>query len=187
MHQISIRALIVSNLVQLGSTLGLIVFAALATLATAWAWAGFPEDINLVTEGLKSSSLLVPLIGAISIIPSSVLAGYVAGRIAHRRPILHGALSTCAWILLLILIILLGPPTGPPPHDGDPRASAQAGVSVGSFLAVLLATMISIGTPLPGALGGLIAHQRDPSARQPETHRKKMIEELLGYFVAGRK
>jgi hypothetical protein len=158
MCQISTRAVIVSNLVQLSSTLGLIVLAALAILAAAWAWAGFPEDIKPITAGLKSSSLLVPLLGAISIIPSSLLAGYVAGRIARRRPMLHGALSSCAWLLLLILIILFGMPTEYPPHGGPP-AAPHAGSSIGSFVLALLGTTISIGTPLLGAVGGLIARQ----------------------------
>jgi hypothetical protein len=181
MRQISISAVIVSNLVQLGSTLSLIVLAALATLATAWTWAGFPEEIKPITEGLKSSSLLVPLIGAISIIPSSILAGYVAGRMARRRPILHGALSSCAWLLLLILIILFGIPTEHPPHGGPPAAS-HAGSSIGSFLLALLGTTISIGTPLLGALGGLIVYQGGhwvPTAFGPRRKRRAASEHHL--------
>jgi hypothetical protein len=158
MRQISIRTLIISNLVQLGAVLSLIVIAALATLTAAWVWAGFPDDIKPITGELKSSSLFVLLTGAISVIPSSVGAGYLAGRIARHRPILHGALSSCAWLLLLILIILFGIPAEHPSHGGPP-AALHVGSSIGSFLMALLGTTISVGTPLLGALGGMIIRQ----------------------------
>ena len=158
---ISTRTVIVSNLIQLALAFGLIVLAALMILAAAWIWAGFPTDIKPITTGLESSSLLVPLIGAVSVIPSSVMAGYVAGRMAHHRPILHGALSSCAWLLLLVLIILFGIPTEHPPHAGPPPAS-YAAISIGSFLFAFLGTMVSIGTPLLGALGGMIFHRYGP-------------------------
>lgn len=158
MTLISIRAVIVSNLIQLALAFGLIVLAALMILAAAWIWAGFPADIKPITTGLESSSLLVPLIGAVSVIPSCVMAGYVAGRMAHHRPILHGALSSCAWLLLLVLIILFGMPTEHPPHGGPPPGS-DAAISIGSFLFTFLGTMVSIGTPLLGALGGMIFHR----------------------------
>lgn len=64
MRQISIRAVITSNLVQLGLALGPMVLAALASLAAGWVWAGFPQNIKPITEGLKSSSLLISLVGA---------------------------------------------------------------------------------------------------------------------------
>lgn len=187
MEQISIRAIIVSNLVQLILVISITILVALGALAAGWIWAGFPEDIKPITQTLKSSSLFISSVGALSVTPASMFSGYLAGRMAHQRPVLHGALSACAWILLLILIILLGPPTEHSPYDGGPPTSPQAGAPVGSFLAALLGTMISIGTPLLGALGGLIADQRAPSARQLEAHKETMIEELLGYLVAGRK
>jgi hypothetical protein len=186
MKQISIRAVIVSNLVQLGLIVSLILLASLVSLAAGWIWAGFPADIKPVTEGLRSSSLLIPLLQAVSVIPASVLAGYLAGRMADRRPVLHGALSTCAWLLLLILIILLGPPIGHPPHGGPPAAS-QAGLTIGSFLFSLLGTTISIGTPLLGALGGVIVHQTVPAVRRPESRKETMTAQLLRYLLAERK
>jgi hypothetical protein len=105
---------------------------------------------------------------------------------ADRRPVLHGALSTCAWILLLILIILFGPPTGHPPHGGPPAAS-QAGFTIGSFLLSLLGTTISIGTPLLGVLGGVIVHQESAAVRRPESRKETVIAELLRYLMAERK
>jgi hypothetical protein len=186
MEQISIRAVIVSNLVHLGLIFSLVLLASMAVLATGWIWAGFPEGIKPVTEGLRSSSLLIPLIQAVSVIPASVLAGYLAGRMAHCRPVLHGALSTCAWILLLILIILSGPPMGHPPHGGPPPAS-QAGFTIASFLLAMLGTTISIGTPLLGTLGGVIAQQIIPAARRVEARKGTVIAELLGYLGADRK
>jgi hypothetical protein len=186
MEQISIRAVIVSNLVQLILIFSLVLLASLVALAAGWIWAGFPDDIKPVTTALRSSPLLIPLIQAVSIIPAPVLAGYLAGRMAHRRPILHGALSTCAWILLLILIVLFGPPIGHPPHGGPPPAS-QAGFTLGSFLLAMLGTTISIGTPLLGTLGGVIAQQISPRARPLEARKETVIAELLGYLGADRK
>jgi hypothetical protein len=187
MEQSSIRVVAISNLIQLLLVVSIIVLVAFGALAVGWIWAGFPESIKPITQALKSSSLFIPLVGALSVIPASVLSGYLAGRMAPRRPILHGALSTCAWILLLILIALLGPPIGDAPHDGDPPASVQAVVSAGSFLTALLRTMISIGTPLLGALGGLAAHHREPSARRLKPHKETMIGEIVGYLLASRK
>jgi hypothetical protein len=186
MEQISIRAVIVSNLVQLGLIFGLVLLSSLVALAAGWIWAEFPEDIKPVTTALRSWSLLIPLMQAVSIIPASMLSGYLAGRMAPHRPLLHGALSTCAWILLLILIVLFGPPIGHPPHGGPPPAS-QAGFSIGSFLLAMLGTTISIGTPLLGVLGGVIAHQVSPTPRRLEPRKETVIAELLGYLGAGRK
>jgi hypothetical protein len=183
MEQISIRAVIISNLVQLGLVISIVFFASMTALAAGWIWAGFPEDIKPIIAALKSSSLLIPLLQAVSVIPASVLAGYLAGRMAYRRPILHGALSVCAWILLLILIVLFGPPTGHPPH-GDPPGASQAGFSIGSFLLALLGTTISIGTPLLGVLGGAIAHQESPAPRRLDSRKETMISQLLSYLMA---
>jgi hypothetical protein len=37
----------------------------------------FPEDIKPIPEGLKSLSLLIPVIQAVSVIPAWVSAGYL--------------------------------------------------------------------------------------------------------------
>jgi hypothetical protein len=160
MRRISIRTVIISNLVQLSSVLGLIVLAALATLAAVWMWAAFPEDIKPITEGLRSSPLLLPLMGAVSVIPSSTMAGYVAGQMTTESRILHGALSSCAWLILLVLIVLFGAPTGP--HGGSPPVS-NATLSIGFFIFAPVGVTISIGAPLLGALGGLLARRRGSS------------------------
>jgi hypothetical protein len=85
MHPISIKAVVVSNAVQLGMVLAIFTVAVLATLSVVWVLAGFP------TDELKASSLFVTSTGAISVIPSSLTAGYVAGRIAGRRFVLRCA------------------------------------------------------------------------------------------------
>jgi hypothetical protein len=133
MHPISIKAVVVSNAVQLGMVLAVLIVAVLATLTVAWVLAGFPTDIGPITDEFKASSLLVSSTGAISVMSSSLTAGYVAGRIAGRRPVLHGALSSCAWFILLMCIALGGTRSHEPAHGG-----AGAGPLVPALLGAML-------------------------------------------------
>jgi hypothetical protein len=114
---------------------------------------------------LRSSSVFISLVGTAAIAPSSILAGCVAGHVARRRQILHGALSSCAWLLLLMLISLFGPP-GPGSDVPPPRS----GFAASSILITLFGALISVGVPLLGALGGAIDQKRSsrnrPSAQQ---------------------
>jgi hypothetical protein len=152
MRPVSLGAVILSNLAQIGSVLTLIGLSALTTLGVAWVWAGFPSDIKPIAANLESSSVFISLIGAASVVPSSIMAGYVAGHMERRRPIIHGALSSCAWLLLLILVILLGSPAER--HSDMPPGSGSFESSV---LLTLFGMLISIGTPLLGAFGGAMA------------------------------
>jgi len=186
MEQISIRAVIISNLVQLGLIFSLAFVVSMGSLAAGWAWAGFPDDIKPVIAGLRSSPLFIPLLQAVTVIPASVFAGHLARRIARSRPLLHGALSCCAWILVLILIAMYGPSGGHTPHGGPP-APPQAGFSIGSFLSSLLGTAISIGTPLLGVLGAVIGHQRSPAASSLRSGEGTVSAKSLRYPVIDRK
>lgn len=172
MRPISIKAVLISNAVQLGMTLAIVFVAALATLSVAWGLTGFPADIQPIADQLKASSLFVSSIGSISVMPSALTAGYVAGRIAGHRPVLHGALSSCAWFLILIL--LGGTPSHEPPHGGPDPAP---------LMPALLGAILFFGTPLLGALGGLIArqmgHRRDQPTIAPSQYTKWW---WLGYF-----
>jgi hypothetical protein len=172
MRPISIKAVLISNAVQLGMTLAILFVGVLATVGVAWGLAGFPADIDPITNELKASSLFVPSIGSLSVIPSSLTAGYVAGRIGGRHPVLHGALSSGAWFLILIL--LGGTLSDAPPHGGPDR---------GPLMPALLSGVVFFGTPLLGALGGFIARQmgyrRDQSAIAPSQYTKWW---WLGYF-----
>jgi hypothetical protein len=174
MRPISIKTVLISNTVQLGMALAIFLVAIFASLGVAWSLAGFPADIKPLGDELKASSLFMSSIASISIMPSSLSAGYVAGRIAGHRPILHGALSSCAWFILLIWIALGGMPSHEPRHS-DPGA--------GPLMPALLDTMLFFGTPLLGALGGYIArqsgHGRDQTAIAPSQYPKWW---WLGYF-----
>jgi hypothetical protein len=174
MHPISIKAVLISNAVHLGMVFAIFIVAALAILGVALGLAGFPVDIKPITHELRGSPLFVSSMASISIMPSSLTAGYVAGRIAGRRRILHGALSSCAWIILLIWIALGGTPSHEPPHCGP---------GAGPLMPPLLSTFLFFGTPLLGALGGFIArqmgHGRDQPAIAPLQYPKWW---WLGYF-----
>jgi hypothetical protein len=155
MRPSSIKALLISNAVQFGMVLAIFFAAALAASSVAWGLAGFPADIDPIANELKASSLFW---SSISVVSSSLTAGYVAGRIAGRRPVLHGALSSCAWFVILISMALgasrsLGPPHGSP--DWDPP------------MPNLLATTLLFGPPVFGALGGFISRRSGSGRDQP--------------------
>jgi len=126
---------------------------------------------------LKTSSLFVALIGVISVMPSSLTAGYVAGRVAGRRAVLHGALSGCAWFVILIIILLCGTTSDAPP-------SGRPGVD--PLLPALLGSILFFGTPLLGALGGFIARQvgirRDQPAIAPTARARQFSSYPLTYW-----
>ncbi len=129
MPPISIKAVLISNAVQFGITVAIFFIAALVTLCVAWGIAGFPADIDPITDEFRASSLLVPSIFSISVVSSSLAAGYVAGRVAGHRPILHGALSSCAWFVILISIGIGVRSSGEPPHGGPDGGSTHAGAA----------------------------------------------------------
>jgi hypothetical protein len=149
--QISIKAFVISNFAWLAMALTIFVLLALVVLLIACVMAGLPADIKPIADELKTSSLFVSLISALAIIPASVAAGYLAGRIARRGPALNGALSTFAWIAILIYVALGGGPSNEPPH---------AGPDAGSSVAALLQLIQVPGAPVLGALGGLLARRR---------------------------
>jgi putative membrane protein (TIGR04086 family) len=106
MRPISLRAMLVANAVQTAAAFVIFVTACLAALGIAWCLAGFPADIDPITHQLKTSSLFLSALTTITVLPSSLIGGYVAGRIAGSRPVLHGALSGVLWIILLICVAL---------------------------------------------------------------------------------
>jgi hypothetical protein len=124
MRPISIKAFLISNLVQFVMAVAIFWFA----LNAAW-------DMK--------KPLALPLIFAVTIIPPSVIAGYVAGRIAARSHVLNGILSSSAWTLFWIYLEL----------DSTVRYH-QAPVGVVWPLPYMMALL---GAPLLGAVGGLVA------------------------------
>jgi hypothetical protein len=171
MRPISIKAVLVSNAVQLGMALVILLMAILATLTVAWGLAGFPADIKPITDELREAPLFALSMGAVSVLPSSLTSGYVASRIAGDRPILHGALSSGLWIFLLICIGLGGTPSGRSPH-GNP-----------DVISLMLAPVMFFGPPLFGALGGFIGRYRPRSQQQVAmAHSRYSKWWWLGYF-----
>lgn len=148
MHPISIKAVLVSNAVQLGVTLVVFFVATISALGIAWGFAGFPADIDPIASELKASSLFLSLISTISVLPSSLASGYVASRIAGERHVLHGALSNGLWIVLLVCIALGGTSSGHSSHSNPDAGSA------------LISFVVFLGAPLFGALGGLMGRYR---------------------------
>jgi hypothetical protein len=174
MPPISIKAVLISNAVQFGMTVAIFFIAALVTLGVAWGIAGFPADIDPITDEFRASSLLVSSIFSISVVSSSLAAGYVAGRVAGHRPVLHGALSSCAWFVILISIGLGVRSSGEPPHGGPDG---------GPLMPALLGATLFFGTPLFGALGGYIARQMGRGRNQPAIEPSQYSKWWwLGYF-----
>jgi hypothetical protein len=174
MPPISIKAVLISNAVQFGMTLAIFFVAALATLGVAWRLSGFPADIDPITNEFRASSLLVSSIVSMSVVSSSLAAGYVAGRVAGHRPVLHGALSSCAWFVILISIALGVRSSDEPPHGGP---------DAGPLMPALLGATLFFGTPLFGALGGYIARQLGRGRNQPAIGPSQYSKWWwLGYF-----
>jgi hypothetical protein len=174
MRPSSIKAVLISNAVQFGMTVAIFFIAALVTMGVAWGIAGFPADIDPITDEFRASSLLVSSIFSISVVSSSLAAGYVAGRVAGHRPVLHGALSSCAWFVILISIGHGVRPSGEPPH-GRPDG--------GPLMPALLSATLFFGTPLFGALGGYIARQMGHGRNQPAIECSQYSKWWwLGYF-----
>lgn len=143
----------------------------LAKLIVAWGLASFPTDIQPIADELKASSLFILSVAAISVVSSSIVAGSVAGRIAGRRPILHGALSSCAWLTLLVCIGL-----GSPPPDQPALDSGDAGLPISATLSAVL----FFGAPLFGAFGGHLAQKM--AHRPAVTSSQYSKWWWLGYF-----
>ncbi|MBU6457235.1 MAG: hypothetical protein KGL35_23335 [Bradyrhizobium sp.] len=171
MHPISIKAVLVSNAVQLGMALAILLIAILATLTFTWGLAGFPADVKPIADELGEAPLFALAMGAVSVLPSSLTSGYVASRLAGDRLILHGALSSGIWIFLLICIGFGGTPSDRSPH-GNP-----------DVVSPMLVLVVFFGPPLFGALGGFIGRYRPWSQQQVATvHSRYSKWWWLGYF-----
>ena len=135
MRSISIKALLISNLVQL-------VMAAVI----CWFSLGVVWDMDV---------RLLPLVFAVTIIPPSVVAGYVAGRVAGRSHVLNGILSSSAWTLFWIYL------------------EAGGTVSRVGFVGSLPYMTAPLGAPLLGAVGGLVARHMERRRRETEARQQR--------------
>jgi hypothetical protein len=94
---------------------------------------------------LRTFDTVAILSHGLSVILSSLIAGFVAARIAEYRPVLHGALSGSVSLLLALRAALLAPSFG---------MQSRAHFATSSSLALAFAALLF------GALGAYIAAQR---------------------------
>jgi hypothetical protein len=166
MRGISIKAILIGNVASVATALLLAVAAfALIFLATVFL---------VLIEG-SSASLIRGVFGdalvAIVVASPALGGGYVAGRIAQDRFVLHGILGAALWTLLLVAPIHIHIPA---PHSSSEPAKLPAALSF----------VLTYGGPLFGMIGGCLARLRlDWLAGLPIDERPSLKSSL---FAAGR-
>lgn len=138
MPRISIKALVLSNIAHwiffgVGWTVVDLLFFAYATVTAD----GTP-NLSAALEQIKSSpAFLVP--SSLVFVIAAIAAGYIAARIAPRDKLMHGALSTVAWVVCAFCLAIWGGET-------DDAARMPHWLDV----------VITYGVPLAGVLGAYI-------------------------------
>ncbi|CCE05529.1 membrane hypothetical protein [Bradyrhizobium sp. STM 3843] len=141
----SVKAFIISNIIHL--VLSMVIGAGAAFLLLA-----LRMPVLLPTaKGVMPFGSTAILMACLLVIPSSLIAGFVAGRIAEYKPVLHGALSSCIFVIREAYGLLHSALAGWPP-----RTVGWTLVSVMSIFAALLL----------GALGGHGAAQLSSEANR---------------------
>lgn len=102
MSDIKFKAVMVGAIVDNAGTLAVMLF-----LMTALASQGFSQDEIIVQMKTLSGLLLTLIIG----LGCTCLGGYVAGRMALRSEVLHGALVAGAGVVMAMLFRESGLPT----------------------------------------------------------------------------
>jgi hypothetical protein len=138
---ISPKALLLSNIAHwlffgAGFILAMVFYCAVATLASD----GTP-DLKAIFDNMKTSGVMMGATVCVCLV-APIPAGYIAAKIAPREKLLHGALSTSAWLLFCVYEAIWGgnQDDGQFPHWVD--------------------AMISWGIPVPGMIGAYIWHVR---------------------------
>lgn len=140
----SVKAFVISNIINL--VLSTVIGAAAAFLLIA-----LRVPIPLPARGAMPLGSVAILLACLSVIPSSLIAGFVAGRIAEYRPVLHGALSSCIFVIQEAYALLHSAFVGWPPR------------TLGSTLFNIIMVFAAL---LFGALGGHGAAQRSGDANR---------------------
>lgn len=140
----SVKALVISNVLYL-------VMHMVIVTASAFVMVALRVPMPPLAKGAIPLNGVVILIACLSIIPSSLIAGFVAGRIAEYRPVLHGALSSSVLLIQELYALFHSAYVGWPP-----RTVGWTLVSIISIFAALLF----------GALGGYGATQRNGDANR---------------------
>ncbi len=134
----SFKAFVISNIINL-------VLSMLIAAASAFAIIALRVPLPPPATGLMPVGVAAILLSCLSVIPSSLIAGFVAGRIAEFRPVLHGALSSSILLIQELYAVLHSAFVGWPPH------------TLGSTLSSII---LGFAAVLFGALGGYGAAQR---------------------------
>ncbi|MGX4802324.1 hypothetical protein [Bradyrhizobium guangdongense] len=128
----SVRAVIISNIVQF-------VLSMVIVTASAFVIVALRVPAPLPARGVIPLGGIAMLMSCLSIVPSSLIAGFVAGRIAEYRPVVHGALSTSIFLIQELYALFHSAFIGVPPR------------MLGSILLGIVSIFAAL---LFGALGG---------------------------------
>jgi hypothetical protein len=134
----SFKAFVISNLIHF--VLSIVIGGAAVSLVIA-----LRVPIPPPARGAMPLDSAAILMTCLSVIPSSLIAGLVAGRIAEYRPVLHGALSSTIFLIEEVYALL---------H------SAFVGWPSRTLGSTLLSIILIFASLLFGALGGHVAAQR---------------------------
>jgi hypothetical protein len=128
----SFKAFVISNLLQfvLSMTIGI------AATFVLWRHTGGQP---LTRADMRTFDIIAVLPTCLSVMLSSLIAGFIAGRIAEYRPVLHGALSGCFWFVQTLYAAL---------HTAFLRVPSSALFPTSLSIAVAFAALLF------GALGG---------------------------------
>lgn len=152
----SVKAFVISNIIHF--VLSMVIVAASAFVIIAL-------RVPIPPRGVMPMGGVAILMSCLSIVPSSLIAGFVAGRIAEYRPVLHGVLSSSVLLIQELYALFHSASVGWPP-----RTPGSTLLSIISVFAALLF----------GALGGYGAAQRSADA-----NRHNVAPMLRSRFVEG--
>lgn len=133
----SVKAFVISNLAQfvLATAISFLV------LRLLWRYIGEPPITKGSWSTFSSAMMLTLLPVWLSNVVASLIAGFIAGRMAEYRPVLHGALASGVLFLLTLYSVL---------H------TASLGAVMPSTILSLIAAFVALPA---GALGGYGAAQ----------------------------
>ena len=141
LRMLSPKALLLSNIAHwllfgAGFILVMVFYCAAATLASD----GTP-DLKTIFDNMKTSATMMGATVCVCLI-APIPAGYIAAKITPHEKLLHGALSTSAWLLFCVYEAIWGgnQDDGQFPHWVD--------------------ALISWGIPIPAMMGAYIWHIR---------------------------
>jgi hypothetical protein len=140
----SFKAFVISNIINF-------VLSMLIVAASAFVIIALRVPIPLPARGVMPLGGAAILMACLSVIPSSLIAGFVAGRIAEYRPVLHGALSSSIFVIQELYTLF---------HSAFVRWPLH---TLGS---TLLSIILVFAALLFGALGGYGAAQRSGDANR---------------------